>query len=205
MQVKKIKPKDSLFKYNPLVSELVLTVGMQFYYNYETQQWELNQDDYGDPDLVPIKNVVLNEAATQLNFEAKYRGTQQQFEITASLEPEKILLNFFAQFNGPQKFDTADDVDDMEMNFEKGKLETLQIYKHTKELSIVDSLRIKGGEGRFSMIKQKPWRKFDLDSIEVRDSQIISKSGKELFNFHLDLQPVFFNTVKKLLDQGTAL
>jgi hypothetical protein len=200
MQVKKIKPKELLFKYNPLVSELIITVGMQFYYNYETQQWELNQEDYGDPKLVPIINVVLNEDATRLSFEAQ----KQQFEITASLEPEKTLLNFFAQLNGPQKLDTADDVDDMELIFVKGKLETLQIYKHTKELSIIDSLRIKGSDGTFSLIKQKPWRKFELDTIEVNNSQIMSKSGKEQFNFPLHLQPIIFNTVKKLVEGGAS-
>jgi len=60
----------------------------------------------------------------------------------------------------------------------------------------VDSLNIKSNdEGKYSLIKQKPWRKFALDAIAVKDRQIISKPGKEQFCFKLGLQPVMLDAV----------
>lgn len=203
MQVKKIKTKESSFKYNPMASELVLAVGLQFYYNYESQQWDLNQDPYGDPDLQPMNNVVVDETAGVLSFEAKYQGKAQQFAITAAYEPEKIMLAFFAEVKKMGKLAPVDDMDDMQLIFEKGKLEAIMIYKHTKALEIVDSLNIKGNEGKYSLIKQKPWRKFELNAVAVNDHQIVSRSGKEEFRFELNLQPVIFNTVKKLIEGST--
>ena len=185
-----------------MADELVLAVGLQFYYNYETKQWELNQDPYGDPDLVPMNNVELNEAAHQLTFEAEYQGKPQQFEITASFEPEKIMLDLFSQLNNQEKLVTGEDVDDMQLIFEKGKLNSIRIFKHTKEFEILDSLNIKSDNGNFSLIKQKPWRKFDLKAIGVDNGNIVSESAEEQFSFHLDVQPIILDTVKKLVESA---
>jgi hypothetical protein len=200
MQVKKIKANGSLFKYDPLANELVLALGLQFHYNYETSLWEVNQDLYGEPSLVLMNNVVIDQAAGQLSFKARYQGKEQQFEITAAYEPEKIMINFFAQLHHQEKPAVGEDLDTMELSFEKGELEFIRMYKHSRSFEILGSLNIKYEKGEFFLIKQRPWRKFSLKNVEMNNGAILSRSADEEFVYRLDAQPLIFNMVKQLLE-----
>lgn len=196
----KLNPTGSSFRYDPLSNDLVLTVGVQFYYNYELQRWEINQNPYEDAEPVPIGNVMVSADACQLSFDANYQGKDRKFEVTARYEPEKIMLRFFLQLHSGEKLALPEDVDDIQLIFEKGNMESIKIYKHSKELTLISSLNIVSEKRKFSLIKQKPWRKFELKAIKLIDGAIVSYSSDEEFVFHLNVQPFILKLIKELVE-----
>lgn len=201
--IEKIKTDDCAFKYNPASRDLTLGIGHAFSFNYRSQKFELDQNPFGDPNLVPVNDVVFSSDFSQLTFDARYQRKQRKFAITAANEYQKIMFEFFARVNATG-FTTEDcDADHVELHFEKGKLSLIRIYKRPKPLQhLVDSLRIIGEADHYSLIKQAPWRKFNLNSLVVNNNKLISRSAEEEFVYPLDVQPVILETVKRLVDSS---
>jgi hypothetical protein len=204
MQVKKITISESAFIYRPSYNNLCLAMGLQFIYNYKLQQFEVNNNPLGDPNPIPMNNVVMSDDLSQLSFDAKYQGKQQQFLITATHECDKIMFELFSRLRNNDLLAVDEDLDDLHLIFEKGKLESIKGYKHSKANDLLDSLNIFLEEGNYSMVKQRPWRKFNLNSIVVDDNKVISKSADEEFVYNLDVQPVLLETIKRLVNSSVS-
>jgi hypothetical protein len=205
MQVEILNPEQTSFKYDPLIRSLMLGLGHPFFFNQKSQQFELDQNPFGDTNLVPMKNVVFRDTFSRLTFDAKYQRKQRQFAITAANEHEKLLFELFARLNAHGFTTEGYEADHVQLHFEQGKLASIQIYKHSKPSEhLVDSLRIRGEADHYFLIKQGPWRKFSLNSLRVDDNKLISRSADEEFVYNLDVQPVILETVKRLIDSSVS-
>ncbi|HEY0681636.1 MAG TPA: hypothetical protein VGD45_04860 [Steroidobacter sp.] len=203
MRVTETKTDDFAFKYNPWIRDLTLGIGHAFCFSQIPQRFELDQNPFGDPNLVTMNNVAFSEDFSQLTFDARYQRKHRQFVITAANEQQKIMFEFFARLNA-NGFRTQDDeADHLELHFEKGGLDSIQIYKNDERCNLLDSLRIFSEAGRYFLVKQCPWRKFELTSMRVDDHRWISRSADEEFVFDLQVQPVIYETVKRLVDIST--
>jgi len=204
MPLEVAEPALTAFRYNPAVGELMVAVGHPFYFSQRSQQFELDTNPFGDPHLAPMQHVVFSHDCSQLSFDAKIRRKQRHFAITAANEHEKILLETFARLNA-NGFTTRDEeADHVHLRFQDGRLVALQIYKSAKDCELLDSLRIVGEADGYALIKQAPWRKFQLNSITVDDDKVTSRSAEEEFVFRLDVQPAILEIVKRLVDSGIA-
>jgi hypothetical protein len=110
------------------------------------------------------------------------------------------MFEFFARLNA-NGFRTQDDeADHLTLHFEKGRLGSVRFYKYDERCNMLDSLNIFSEADRYFLVKQCPWRKFELNSIRVDDYRWISRSADEEFVFNLQVQPVIYETVKRLVD-----
>lgn len=202
MSIKKIKPKESAFKYDPTAKQLCLVTDAKFYFNFDTQKFEIDQDPYSDPDCTPLLNISLKDDLSELQFDAVYRGKETRFVISITNSCDKILYDFFSRVTNEGFSIAKNDVDDLQLVFENGKLESLKVYKLSKAQELLDSLFIAFDEGRHYLIEEDPWRKIELNAIEATDGKIISKSENEEFIYNLETQPLIFDTVKKLIESS---
>jgi hypothetical protein len=204
MQLKKIKLNESAFVYHPGYNNLFLAMHLQFFYNYKSQQFEVNNNPHGDPHLIPMNNVVMSDDFSQLSFDAKYQGKERQFQITAIHECDKIMFELFSRLRNNDLLAIDEDLDDLRLVFENGKLESIKGYKNSKTDGLIDSLNIISEEGSYSLIIQDPWRKINLNSIVVDNNKLISRSADEEFLYNLDIQPVLVETIKRLIDSSVS-
>lgn len=198
--IEKIKPDACAFKYNPAISDLTLGIGLGFSFNFRSQKFELDQNPFGDPNLVPMNNVAVSDDFSQITFDARYQRKQRQFVMTAANECHKIMFELFARVNATG-FTIADsDADHVELHFEQGRLSLIQIHKRPKPLEdLVDWLDIVREADRYCLLKQRPRSKVDLKSVTVDEHKLISRSADEEFVYPLDVQPVILETVKRLI------
>jgi hypothetical protein len=210
MLIKKIKPEGSSFTYDPKVGDVCLSTGDQLcsirlYFNFNSQKFEFDRNPFGDPALSPLSNVTLNNDLSELQFDVVCRGKSTRFVISTEHECDKIIYDFFSKITDSGFSVREDDLDDMHVAFEQGKLEFVRMFKHSKSYDLLDSLNIKvEGENLF-LIKQRPWRKISLDTVKVSDGNIISKAGDEEFIYHIETQPLIFDTVKRLIESGGSV
>lgn len=199
--VKKIKPDVLGIKYHPMVNDLVVTIGVQLHYDYEKHQFDVNQDEYGDPDLSPIHRVAVNDDFSQLSFEAEFDGLPTQFVVSANNPIEKALVETFAAINSNGKLKPGKDLDHMQFFFDKGKLESIEIYKHDEEFNILETLDIVLDKptGNYVLIIQVPYQKIKLNTIEVTDTELIGRSADQAFVFKWNTQKVIVEALKKLI------
>jgi hypothetical protein len=177
---------------------------LQFFYNYRSHEFEVNNNPHGEPNPIRMNNIVMSDDLSQLSFDAKYQGKQQQFEITAMHACDKIMFELFSRLRNNDLLAVDEDLDDLHVVFENGKLESIQGYKHSKTNGLIDSLNIISEEGNYFLIKQAPWRKFNLNSITVDNHKLISRSADEEFVYNLDVQPVLLETIKRLIDNSVS-
>ena len=202
MQVKKVKINESSFIYRPSYNNLCLALYLQFFYNYKSKQFEVNNNPHGDPNLIPMNNVVMSDDFSQLSFDAKYQGKQQQFQITAIHECDKVMFELFSRLLNNDLLAVDKDLDDLQLVFEKGKLQSIEGYKHSKENDMLDSLDVFIEEGNYTLLKHSPRRKVNLNSIVVDDNKLIGRSADEEFVYDLDVQPLISETIKRLLNSS---
>ena len=204
MQVKKIKIKESAFIYRPSYNNLCLVLDLQFFYNYKSKQFEVNNNPHGEPNPIPMNNVVMSDDLSQLSFDAKYQGKQQQFQITAVYECDKIMFELFSRLRNNDLLAVDEDLDDLHFVFEKGKLQSIEGYKHSKDNDMLDSLDVFIEEGNYTLLKHAPRRKVNLNSIVVDDNKLISRSADEEFVYNLDVQPLISETLKRLINSSVS-
>jgi hypothetical protein len=204
MQVKKIKINESAFIYRPSYNNLCLAMGLQFIYNYKSLEFGVNNNPHGEPNPIPMNNVVMSDDLSQLSFDAKYQGKQQQFQITAIHECDKVMFELFSRLRNNDLLAVDKDLDDVHFVFEKGKLESVEGYKHSKDNDLLDSLDIFIEEGNYTLLIQEPRQKFNLNSIVVNDNKLISRSAGEEFVYNLDVQPLIVETIKRLIDSSVS-
>lgn len=200
MQKEKITTDASSLMYHPLTDDLVLTVGVQLYYNYDTQKFELNQDPYGDPDPVPVHHVAVKDDFSELSFEANYRGLPRQFIITAGYDTEKVLLQLFAQLNNNGPLTVGRDMDHMQFIFDKGKLESIELYKHNKSADIIESWDVFLDKGNYVLVSEIPRHtRVNLDALEVNGNKLNGRAGSREYVFRFSTQPVLVDAIKRLV------
>ena len=205
MQVKKIKIDDSSFIYRASYNNLCLVMELQFIYNYRSHQWEVNNNPHGEPNPIPMNNVVMSDDLSQLSFDAKYQGKQQQFEITAVHECDKIMFELFSRLRNNDVLAVDEDLDDLQLVFTKGKLESIQGFKYSKDSDLLDSLNIFPEEGSYMLLRKKPRRKLNLNSIVADDNKLISRTADEEFVYNLNVQPLISETVKRLVNSSVDI
>lgn len=202
VRVTETKTADYAFKYDPSIRDLTLGIGHAFCFSQISQRFELDQNPFGDPNLVPMNNVVFSDDFSQLTFDARYQRKHRQFVITAANEHQKTMFEFFARLN-EKGFKTEDnDADKVDLLFKDGKLDSIEIYKYSEGCELLDSLHIFSEAGHYILLKHRPRRKFNLSSIRVDHHKLISRSADEEFVYNLDVQPVIYEAVKRLVDGG---
>lgn len=210
MLIKKIRPEGSSFTYHPRVGDVCLATGNQLcgirlYFNFNSQKFEFDRNPFGDPALRPLSNVTLSNDLSELQFDVVYRSRSTRFVISIEHECDKIIYDFFSRITDSGFSVMEDDLDDMQVAFEQGKLEFVRMFKHSKSNELLESLNIKVEGEKSFLIKQRPWRKITLDTVKVSDGNIISKAGKEEFIYRVETQPLIFDTIKRLIESSGSV
>jgi hypothetical protein len=179
---------------------MYLAADIKLYFDFDSQKLELDQNPLEDPELTPLSNIAFDKDLSELQFDAVYRGRRTHFVVSLKHECDKIIFGFFFKLIDSGFSVKESDLDDVELTFEKGKLESVQIFKHSKDYDLLDSLDIVAQDGTAFLVKQCPWRKISLDTVTVSDGKIISKAGNKKFTYRLEAQPLIFDLIKRLIE-----
>ena len=197
MSLEKIFPTTSSLTFDPTINDLIIFTDIQFDYNFKTQQFEVDQNPVGQPMLTPINDLTFNEGIT---FHAKFRNKETDFAIQPTHTVDKILLELFSTINNNGFKITEQDIDKFKLVFKEGKLESIRIWKNSKTSELLDSINFKLQDGKYYIIKQSPWRKIEIEKITTEGNHLQFNGAAETITFHLETQPLIFETVQKLIE-----
>ncbi|HEY0608840.1 MAG TPA: hypothetical protein VGD35_04270 [Chitinophaga sp.] len=202
MPIKKIKPKGASFRYNPGGKQLRLSMSVQFIFNFTKQKFEFNQNPLGERDTRPINNIVISDDLSKISFDTEEKKQFVSYNISAEREHEHMLLGFLSRVNKEGFSIAGNDREDIQLVFQGDVLSEITTYKRSENYELLDSLDIVVEDGNIVLIQQDPWRRINLESVVLKDGDLISRSGDEEFIYHLDTQPFIFDTVKGLIESG---
>jgi hypothetical protein len=203
MPVKKLNANESLFRYNPLGAELKLAIGEVFQYDYDNHRFGYNENPYGEPKIVPLKNLVVQDDFSGFSFDVVKKNKEQHFEIKLKYETEKVLLGLLSRLHTQEKLERRKDPVEMTFQMNEGKIKDAQAYNRT-ELEINESAHIVGEPDGLKIILMEPdWHKSVVTGIQVNDGKLIAQTSEEQIAVPLNMEPVLFDAVKKLMDAAT--
>jgi hypothetical protein len=196
-----IRPTGSAFFYNPRSGELCLVSELKFYFNRDTHQFELDQNPHGEPILTKIRNLKLSSDFSEMEFNAIYRYKNTQFRLLSDYPVDKTLYRTIAGIPDSGFAFKDDEKDSIELIFNQGVLSGISVHKRI-DSKLADSLRIIREDGAFHLIKQRPYAKLSLISIDAADNRIIYRTTSEEFSYSVNIQEYIWNILGQLISEN---
>lgn len=198
MPIKKIKPEGTSFHYNPGSRLFTLFTEIQFIYSFTRKQFEIDQNPVGEPMPVPFTHLKIADDLSLVTCSADYRKKPTDFEIHLSFAGDKVLYSLFRDIQEQGLALSEEDKEDLQIDLEDGVLTAIRSFKD----DLHDSLHLFREEGKYYLVKQRPWRRFEVLEISIKDDTIYMKTAEETFTYHLDLQPVIARAATALIEAG---
>lgn len=197
---KKITPQESSFKYNPKVGEICFISDLKFYLNKDLK-FQLDQNPHGVPVLSEITDIESNEDYSIISFNSNFRNENIKFIINSKYKCDNFILKTIKLVNDNKIKPTFnnDDLDKVEISFRKGKLLSIYIYKY-KNYNLIDSLTIINENNELYLIKQNPWKKEKLKTINMINNKFIYEIETGSFSFSLDVNDFILKIINNLID-----
>ncbi|MBQ4818696.1 hypothetical protein [Aquimarina sp. MMG016] len=200
MQLKKIKPKESSIRYNPKINELTFVSELKFSFNKEKEEFQLDQNPNGEPSLVIIDEIRTEDNFEKLIIQANYRNKNTEFTLNSDKYYDRIIYETLVDFN-KDNFNITSDEDKIEMIFTSGNISKIYCYKY-EGYNLKESLSIISEDNKLFLIKQNPWSKNEILSLEINQNQIICTLKSETYKYVLEVQPFIKDLIKKLINKG---
>lgn len=198
MSLKKINPKDSAFIYNPRTNDFILISEINFVLNYTTKSFEVDQNPHGESNCTPISNISTNYDYSSLMFDTIYRKKETSFSLTSNHDFDKIIYHTIYNFDQLSYMYTNNDKDKIEIYFSDGFFSKLYLYKHENN-KLIDTMTLLSETDGLYIIKQNPWRKFKINLLEIKNSEIICKNDHDEFSFNIQNQTLVKDLIISLL------
>ncbi|PFH08281.1 hypothetical protein BCF11_0634 [Collimonas sp. PA-H2] len=196
--LKKIrKINESKFSCTPRSVELNIVCGLSFYYNPDTCLFEVDQNPYGERDLIPIKNLQFSPDYSKMTFDCFYQGKDVSFDISIGREREKNFLRFFHAFHGKAFFFGENDFQPVVLLFDEGEISANSNIRNPEKGT--DYLTLFGEDGEFFFIIPRPWKRFPLSAFGSKGNTFYFKSEENLFEYEFILEPSVMQVVKAFL------
>lgn len=203
MQIKKIVPKAGSFRYKPAMNELLITMSEQFFFNFETQQFELNQNPHGSTKAVALNNMVISDDRSSFSFEIEQKGKKVGYNISIEEEYQRILLAFFSKISREGFKKDKSFHEDVNVIIKDGKLLEFNTFKKTEDFQVIGGLNIFADDEGLRMIQKQPeWKKLTISVLTVNDNGdiTITADNNEKITYHLDVEPLIIEIVKTLIE-----
>lgn len=197
--MKSIKPKESAFIYNPKGHELTLIADLRFNYDLNCRRFLLDENPYGEPSLVEISDVKINEESTVLSFHAFYRKKEVDFRLESTNSRDNIIFQTIANFD--LSFNGKEDLDKVQLFFKDGKFNELETLKQSSDYELISSLTIFNDNDEIVLIKQNPWGRFKVGAMELTDKQQIIYKLEDGSSgiYQVDINPEVYSIFSKLI------
>ncbi|PJJ84425.1 hypothetical protein [Mucilaginibacter auburnensis] len=195
--IKKIRVKESAFKYDPALNQISLFTDLRFVYQSSSFKLDLNQQ--GEEDLIPIKNAQREK--NKLVFSAEYKGEEIDIELIGSTALENLFFDIITDFHQPIR-QSSSDLDTIELIFKNGIIKAFYIYKNIlqkNKYQLIDSLRLVNEPDGLFLIKQKPFRKIRLAKVHLEIQTIVCESTEfDRYHFTLDVNETVLEIISNI-------
>jgi hypothetical protein len=195
MSEKKIKTKGATIVLDPSIKEFSIVLGERFFFNFDSQQFEIDTNPYGDPQCVPIFDLIALDNGLQ--FTSQRKNEHNRLIIASSFPIERAIINEMLLLNTNEIRFAENDTTKIEISVEKGVLKSIRLIKIV-DYSSVDFLTLLFEKEQSFVIKY-PFEKLPLNSFYFEGNSIVCQSTKETISWAISLPQPIINGIKNIL------
>jgi hypothetical protein len=192
--IKKIKSKGTIVKIDPSINEFCIICGEKFYYNFNTQKFELDETPYSDSTCIPVLN--LRNTIVGFEFDAFYKKKDTHFSIDCKYPSDKIIKEYLFILNEKGFVFDSQNGTKIEILFENDKLVSIELVKMENFIS-KDFLTLVFKNEK-SLIKY-PFQKLLLKSFNLTNNYIICECETEVVKWEVSLPEVAIEIFNRLI------
>lgn len=123
MPLIKIQQAGVYLEYNPRYTFILglwdEVFSSKLYWNKHTNEFEIDQDPYGECDPIPLLNVKMQPDFSGLEFDANYQSNLTHFVVSTEYECVKLLYEILIIFHKEDFLINRNDKDHLSISFEK--------------------------------------------------------------------------------------
>lgn len=186
------------FEYIPQSKTLRVFIGMDFQFNVQSGEFELNKNPFGDSKGSKITDILISEDLLNFSFKSNTHGKLEEFKITGQHAFSKILFSLLSE-RELQKLNFSDDNERITIEHENGILSKIFILKRDLTGTLLESLSIISESGQMYFMRKNPWGKLKVKSLEMSKNLLCVKTKGSEFKYTFGLQPFIFSIVTNLL------
>ncbi|WP_313492032.1 MULTISPECIES: hypothetical protein [Sphingobacterium] len=174
------KVKGCSIVFDPSIKEFSVILGERFFFNFHTQQFELDTNPFGDPKCVPIFDLV--ELKNGIQF-ATQNIEMQPIVITSSHPLDLCIMREMLLLHQQGFLFNESNSTKIEILVEKGKFKTIRLIK-IEDYSSKDFLTLLFEEGQSFVIKY-PFQKLPLNKAYMDGNNMVSESPEETITWQV--------------------
>jgi hypothetical protein len=193
--IKKTKSEGAVGKMDPSINEFCIICGEKFYYNFNTQKFELDETPYSDRTCIPILN--LSDTITGFEFDAFYKKKDTHFSIDCKYPSDKIIKEYLFILNEKGFVFDSQNGTKIEILFEKNKLISIELVKIENYVS-KDFLTLIFKNEK-SLIKY-PFQKLVLKSVSFTESTLFCECETEVVKWDIPISELKLEILKRLIE-----
>jgi hypothetical protein len=194
MSEKKIKTKGATIVLDPSINEFSIVLGESFFFNFDSQQFEMDTNPYGDPLCVPIFDLIaLDNGLNGLQFTSQ----RKSIIIASSFPIDRAIINEMLLLNANEIRFAENDTTKIEISVEKGVLKSIRLIKIV-DYSSIDFLTLLFEKEQSFVIKY-PFQKLPLNSFYFEGNSIVCQSTEETIRWAISLPQTVINGIKNIV------
>lgn len=214
IQIQKMKTtkftfySDFLFlKYIPEFQRLVLSSELKFVYRsrFETPKFSTDVEPYGEEYLCTVNKLEVSDDFTEIEMEVIYEAGQELeqkliVKDTSFYEVNKIMHKIVNDVNNHNKSIqiNKNNSDKIELSFEKGKFESLEVHKYNANNLTIDHFQI-FMENEKLMLRKHGGNLIYLDKFSIEDFKINYSYDSIEYFYTLDISIDVYNIIEILI------
>ncbi|MEQ7802070.1 hypothetical protein ABDJ41_19900 [Pedobacter sp. ASV1-7] len=191
MSEKKIKTKGATIVLDPSIKEFSIVLGERFFFNFDSQQFEIDTNPYGDPRCVPIFDLIA------LNNGLQFTSQRKSIIIASSFPIDRAIINEMLLLNANEIRFAENDTTKIEISLEKGVLKSIRLIKIV-DYSSIDFLTLLFEKEQSFVIKY-PFQKLPLNSFYFEGNSIVCQSTEETIMWAISLPQTVINGIKNIV------
>jgi len=197
----KIDDNYTVFEYNPKY-KMRITTNEELRYNFQMNEFEINQNPFGEEQTKPIFNVEVSLDFNKISFSIIYKKKIKSIVLTNRNKVDTILYKFFNDVMKNKLIIGKDDLDNIIIIINNDLIDRIDIYKENNKCELLDSLCIVQKDNELFIEKYYPvFSIHKIVDIKIfNNSIIIYREDGKTDNYHIDSQDRIINLIKKLIE-----